>query len=241
MSRSNLIVLLTFMLNSFTVCSVMAQSYSDKIKDNGSLRIDHIVVAASDLNKGSKQIKDITGVDTVFGGLHPGGTQNSLISLGPQTYLEVLAPQEKNKVPKLAEWLLPFDHATPMRFAVSTKDIKTTKSWLQKHGYHTTDLKPGGRTLPNGDTLMWTSMTIKDPVINGSPFFIQWDKRSPHPAATSPIGCEFHSLMVISSQSDELETLFNILGLEIIVENLDGRNPTMQVLLDCPKGRVQLK
>jgi hypothetical protein len=154
--------------------------------------------------------------------------------------LEILAPQSDVDVPEAVEWLLAFDHLTPTNFAVSTTDMPGTVALLQSQGYVTSDPTPGSRALPEGGTLMWTSMGISDPAIVGAPFFIQWDATSPHPATTSPRGCELQSLTVLSPHKVELDRLFRVLGLEVVVENATGPDAAYQVLLDCPKGAVQL-
>src|SRR4051812_10884651 len=56
-------------------------------------RIDHVILGIDDLQKGIAELERATGVRAVFGGAHPGrGTQNALISLGENHYLEILAP-----------------------------------------------------------------------------------------------------------------------------------------------------
>ncbi len=54
--------------------------------------IDHLVVAARDLDEGAAWVSDLLGVPTEPGGEHPAfGTHNRLLSLGPTDYLEILA------------------------------------------------------------------------------------------------------------------------------------------------------
>jgi catechol 2,3-dioxygenase-like lactoylglutathione lyase family enzyme len=55
--------------------------------------IDHIVVGASDLERGAAFIEEVLGIRPVEGGVHEGaGTHNMLLGLGPECYLEVIAP-----------------------------------------------------------------------------------------------------------------------------------------------------
>ena len=232
----------TLLLSSLIIGSVVAQNPPGRRDTVGVLQIDHIIVAVADLQDGTRQMKELTGVEAVFGGHHPGaGTQNALIAIGPRTYLEVLAPQSDIDVPEPLEWILTLDDLTPMGFAVSTPDVSGTIALLENHGYVTSDPTPGSRSLPNGEALMWTTMEINEPVIVDAPFFIQWDGTSPHPATTSPRGCALRSLKVASPNKVELERLFRVLGLDVVVENAAGQDPVYQVVLDCPKGTVSLK
>ncbi len=206
------------------------------------VEIDHIIVAISDLERGTRQLEEMTGVRPVYGGRHPGaGTQNALLALGPRLYLEILAPQSDVELPETLEWLLALDDPTPMGFAVSTTDMAGTVAWLQQNGYVTSNPTPGSRARPDGATLVWTSMDITDPLILGAPFFIQWDANLPHPATTSPGGCALRSLTAISPQQSALEGLFSALGLEVVVKDGTGPEAAYEIALECPKGTVVLK
>lgn len=229
-------------LNCLVVGATSAQDRSGQLEARDGLTLDHIIVAVGDLEDGSRQFQEMTGVEPVFGGLHPGGeTQNALVALGPRSYLEILAPQTQGNLPETAEWLLAFRELTPMGFAVSTTDLAGTVARLQNHGYVTSETAPGSRSVPDGDTLTWTTMGITSPVMEGAPFFIQWGPTSPHPATTSPQGCTLKSFTVRSPDVVPLSRLFNALGLEVLAEQAAGDQTAYEIVLDCPKGVVLLK
>ncbi|MCD0504910.1 VOC family protein, partial [Bordetella petrii] len=55
--------------------------------------LDHIAVAAPDLASGADWVERALGVRPQRGGAHPRmGTHNLLLRLGPDVYLEVIAP-----------------------------------------------------------------------------------------------------------------------------------------------------
>ncbi len=54
--------------------------------------VDHLIFLAPDLDRGMDHVENLLGIRPVRGGRHPAfGTHNALLSLGPSTYLEVMA------------------------------------------------------------------------------------------------------------------------------------------------------
>lgn len=70
-----------------------------------SCRIDHLVVAARDLDAGVAWIEQTLGVRTSGGGQHPRmATHNRLLRLGEDCYLEVIAPDPAASLPARKRW-----------------------------------------------------------------------------------------------------------------------------------------
>ncbi len=64
-------------------------------------KIDHLVVRAETLEAGVAQVEAALGVPVGPGGVHRGyGTHNRLLSLGPEMYLEVIAPNPQEPAPE---------------------------------------------------------------------------------------------------------------------------------------------
>jgi len=76
-----------------------------------SRALDHLVVAARTLDEGSRFIRERLGAECVPGGKHAAmGTHNRLLSLGPESYLEVIAIDPDAPPPGRARW---FELDTP--------------------------------------------------------------------------------------------------------------------------------
>jgi len=62
--------------------------------------IDHIVIGARTLEEGARYVEDLLGVKPTEGGAHPGvGTHNMLVGMGPDCYIEIIAPDPSQPEP----------------------------------------------------------------------------------------------------------------------------------------------
>lgn len=67
--------------------------------------IDHLVVTGATLDAANACVENALGLGTVPGGRHARmGTHNRLLSLGPDTYLEALAPDPEAPAPGRPRW-----------------------------------------------------------------------------------------------------------------------------------------
>jgi catechol 2,3-dioxygenase-like lactoylglutathione lyase family enzyme len=67
--------------------------------------LDHLVVAAADLEEGARWVEERLGVSLDAGGRHAAfGTHNRLLSLGPDCYLEVIAVDADAPPPARPRW-----------------------------------------------------------------------------------------------------------------------------------------
>ena len=68
--------------------------------------LDHLIVAARDLDEGAAYLRERLGVDMVPGGKHATmGTHNRVLSLGPGVYLEVIAIDPDAPAPASPRWM----------------------------------------------------------------------------------------------------------------------------------------
>ncbi|MEM6460870.1 MAG: VOC family protein [Pseudomonadota bacterium] len=202
--------------------------------------LDHLLWAAPDLQAGTDTFDALTGVRPVMGGSHPGfGTRNSLLSLSPTTYLEVIAPdpdQDLNgtmggelaalTAPKL--WL----------FALSTRELGRVAEAARSVGLTVADPVEMSRTKPDGVRLDWSIMPLADDRWPGKlPFFIDW-QGSLHPANTTPGGVTLDAFMTIDPNPDALREVYAAIGCKVPVHG--GVSPGFVAHLNTPKGSVVL-
>lgn len=198
--------------------------------------VDHVILGVSDLDRGGREFETITGVQPTPGGRHPGaGTCNALVSLGERTYLEIMAPDPEAPVGSSSTRLAALAKLTPTGWAIGATDIAQAGAHLTNAGFETGTARQGSRVQPNGVALRWTSLSVRLPDTRHSPFLIEWDRDTRHPASTSPPGCRLEGLSIQESQPRALAKLVEQLALDVTV--LEGA-PAMRIALLCPKGRV---
>src|SRR6266513_1466344 len=126
-----LIAMLTFIITSNAAEPIVSARFLT--------RVDHLVYATPDLNRGIDEIARLTGVRATTGGQHPGrGTRNALLALGPTTYLEIIAPDPEQPSPDTPR---PFgiDGLTESRlvaWAAKGKDLEHLRDAAAHQGLH---------------------------------------------------------------------------------------------------------
>ena len=160
-------------------------------------RIDHIVYATPDLNRGVEEIEKLIGVPATAGGQHPGrGTRNALIALGPTTYLEIIAPDPEQPQPKEPR---PFGidglkESRLVAWFVTGRDLDRLRRDAISKGVPLGEVRSGSRRRTDGVQLSWRFTDPWAPVADGIvPLFIDWGD-SPHPALTAAKGATLVSL-----------------------------------------------
>ena len=200
--------------------------------------LDHVIVGVADLEHGIEELTRRTGVAPAVGGRHPGrGTRNALLSLGPRTYLELLAPSDEADE-KTRSSFAPFTEPRPMGWAIGTTDLDQIARQLRSRGMPTSDPVDGSRLRPDGGVLKWRTAEPSELHAELKPFFIQWSTDTVHPATTSPRGCRLESLAVTDPVPEALQSLVGALGVSVAV--LQGTPAAMRIVLACPRGRVEL-
>jgi hypothetical protein len=210
----------------------MVHNMSGQESSNKYEGLDHIIISVPNLEHGMALFTELTGVAPMRGGQHPGlNTENALVSLGAGRYLELLAPiNSGGDVPavdlNLRGW------------AVHTKALPDVLQRLTAAGFELTSPRPGSRRTRDGALLEWQTADLRDPHLTLAPFIIQWSATTPHPSRTNPRGCELVSIDLESPDPTRLSGFLKVFGYQ--GEVLKSTKPRIQVILSCPKGRLEL-
>jgi hypothetical protein len=204
--------------------------------------LDHLVYAVPDLDAGVADLERRLGVRAAPGGPHPGrGTRNALIGLGPESYLEIIAPDPGQPAPAGGRWF-GVDPTVPARlagWAVKGSNLPRLAAAAAQRGVALGDVLPGARTRPDGVELRWTLTNPDARAVFGlAPFFIDWG-RSSHPAATAPRGPVLESLRAEHPRPDLVREPFAALAIDLPVQA--GPRPALIALLRTVSGVVELR
>jgi Glyoxalase-like domain len=203
--------------------------------------LDHLVYAAPELDEAVAELEVRLGVRPAYGGKHAGGlTHNALLSLGEDTYLEIIAAVPGAAAPgtPLAFGLHMLENARLVTWSMKAPDIDRRIEEARAHGYDPGDAVDGGRELPDGSRLSWR-VSLR-PQLAGDgiiPFLTQW-RSEPHPATTAPKGCRFVSLRAEHPEPEGVLAMLQALAVEMDVSR--GDKARLIAILDTPKGRVEL-
>ncbi len=202
--------------------------------------IDHIVVAAPTLDRGTMLVRQALGFAPQAGGTHPRmGTHNRLLRLGDSIYLEVIAPDPGAPSPGRPRW-----------FALDTlgEDAAPVLStWVARTPDIYASVSAGSENLGNvepmrRDDLHWRITIPADglPPLGGvAPALIQW-QTADHPAAT----LEDHGLLLVKLElfhpdPDRIRRLLKSLELAdpfSVSPTARGDAPHVVAHIDTPQG-----
>lgn len=174
---------------------------------NLTSNIDHLVVAAPTLDEGVAWLESQLGVTISprIGGEHDGkGTHNVLVSLGPSSYLEIIALNGKPRNPPGWSWIDDIDRPSLETWLVRTNELDAAVA--------AAPLKPGDvYSMSRGD-LTWRITFTPDGSLaydGALPAFIQWQSDDPHPVTSklSDLGLRLEKLEVRPDIPETLEAI----------------------------------
>ena len=210
--------------------------------------IDHLVVAAADLDSGATWLEDKLGVALAQGGKHAAmGTHNRLLRLGSALYLELIAIDPAAPAPHRPRWFGLDDAATRARLAERPRLLH----WVAR----VPDLDAALAGCPEAlgdaielarDSLRWriTVPSAGLPPLDGLlPALIEW-KTDMHPATgLAETGCELMKLEGFHPDAAAVRRALAALGLEhaLAVFPCERDEPVgLAAYLRTPVGLVEI-
>ena len=161
-----------------------------------------------------------------------------LLSLGKLRYLEIIAPDPLQSASTDPRHVADLGSPALVGWAIHRDGVDGFASLLKSAGIESVGPKPGSRARPDGTTLTWKSLTLKDDREGVMPFFIEWGSGSLHPSADAPAGCTITDLWMGSPSPDELKAFAAKLQLDVQVRR--ARKLQLAVTIAGPKGTMPL-
>lgn len=199
--------------------------------------IDHLLFAAPTLAAGIEEIEARLGTRPVPGGRHPSfGTHNALVALGPEVYLEVIAPDPTLPAPTRG-----------VGFGVGGVEKPRLITWAVRSGAIAAtasaaglgDVQSGQRERPDGRVLRWR---LSDPYAERDggvvPFLIDWGS-SAHPAESAPSAGSLIDVRLRHPNPAGVRERLRLLGLDLDVTA--ASEPGLVAVVESAAGRVELR
>jgi len=201
--------------------------------------LDHVILGCSDLDAGIEYVYERTGIRAAAGGAHPGaGTKNALLSLGTLRYLEIIAPDPSQPASTDPRHVASLKNSALVGWALHRHDLKKFASVLQSDGIESVGPKAGSRVRPDGTTLSWASLALKNDNDGVLPFFIDWGSKSRHPSVDAPTGCRLTDLWITAPDPAALHALAAKLQLDVQIRQ--SNELRLAATIVGPKGSLPL-
>jgi Glyoxalase-like domain len=206
---------------------------------------DHLVVAASTLEQGEQHIEALLGVRAQRGGKHVAmGTHNSLLKLGPRSFLELIAIDPDGAAPARPRW---FALDTPvMRQALS--EAPRLIHWVARSddieaARRACRIDPGPAHPMERGSFRWRITIPDDGHLPGDgvvPTLIQWSDAR-HPADGLPeSGVRLTALAGAHPEPAGIRATLAALSLGETMKVTFNATPRVAALLITPRGPVTL-
>jgi hypothetical protein len=199
--------------------------------------VDHLVLAAPDMDGAVHEITRRFGVHPSPGGRHTAwGTRNALLSLGPRVYLEIVGPDPGLAPPpgprpfRIGEITAP----TLVTWCSRGRDLQGIAAAAARLGVSLGEVQQRSRTRPDGVLLSWHMTDPFQPREGGVvPFFIDWGS-TPHPAESAAAGAVLAELRLCHPEPERICAVLKGLGVEMEVVRADS--PALTAVFVTPRG-----
>lgn len=203
--------------------------------------VDHLLYAVADLETGCDEIEQRLGVRPVRGGRHPAyGTHNALLSLGPTTYLEIIARDPQLPIPErgVLFGLEDIRRSALVTWVLRRQPIDAAVASAASGGVRLGPIQSGHRDNADGTRLSWKLTDPYTMPFDGAvPFLIQWGT-TPHPARTAPPGGRLVGLRAEHPGAHRLRGALSALGVEMDVH--EGAAFRLVATIRTASGDIEL-
>jgi hypothetical protein len=207
--------------------------------------LDHLVVAAATLEQGEDYVESLLGVRPQRGGRHVAmGTHNSVLRLGPRSYVEVIAIDPDGAAPTRPRWFALDTDALRARLAEAPRLIH----WVARiddidAARRACPIDPGDVHLMKRGTLAWRITIPADGHLPGAgilPTLIQWaDER--HPTDAMPeSGIRVAALAGAHPEPGAMHAALAALSLGETIKVTFAVTPRLATMLQTSRGPVTL-
>ena len=225
-------------------CGIAVAGGASQVAPVGILsRVDHLVYATPDLQRGIDRIEQVLGLRATPGGQHPGrGTRNALVALGPSSYLEIIGPDPEQPTPAQPR---PFGidglkEPRLVTWAVKGTDLDSLARDAVRNGVKLGEVIAGSRRRADGVLLTWRYTDPRTVVADGVvPFVIDWGE-TPHPSRTATAGASLIAFRAEHPDPRPVQDALNRLGPRgLRVQR--GARPGLIATIRGPRGQVELR
>jgi chemotaxis protein histidine kinase CheA len=200
--------------------------------------LDHIVLAAPDLDAAMKQFHKCAGIEPViFGSIKGLGIKCARVSFNDSSYIEIIAPDPKRTGP-IGDLIKAkgIKEMVPFHYAIRSSKIETLKDEVTQFGYTTDRISMFGAKA-DGTPRKWEVLHLYGHKMGGiCPFFINW-ANSDHPCATLPVVGKLKKFTVRAPEGDPVHELLEHVGAEDI--NIEVGKPKFSFQFSSPEGTVK--
>ena len=200
------------------------------------MELDHVLIAVTDLETGTREVEARIGLSSVEGGRHiDWGTANRIVPLG-SSYLELVAVVDPRVAggSSFGRWVGDgaTDSGRPIGWAVRTSGLDAIAGRLGL------TVRGGSRVRPSGEELRWRSAGVDEAIAEPClPFFIEWGEGVRLPGAENPRPATI-SRLVLEGNPDRLAGWLGEHSLPIRV--IDGPAEVAAVVVSTAAGEIIL-
>ena len=206
------------------------------------LRFDHIAIGCATLEQGAAYLADKTGLTVPVGGEHPlMGTHNLVMSLGVDTFFEVISINPSAPKPSHPRWFglddAQFASARPHSWILNSDNLDEDLAKAKSLGV---DL--GTPTTQTRSDMTWRFAVRDDgaiPLDGAAPMIMEWPEMPAHPASKmTDLGARIKSIALRSPHAAILNNLLNTLGDgNMPIEITDSSDTKLTMTLNLNDGR----